>query len=54
MRQVSRGLSNDEIAEKFQISPATVKAHVQNTLRAMGVHSRAHAIQLLMRRGIIK
>jgi DNA-binding NarL/FixJ family response regulator len=49
--QVSYGLSNDEIATAFGISVETVKEHVQNILRKLGVRDRTQAAVMVVRRG---
>jgi DNA-binding NarL/FixJ family response regulator len=43
LRLISRGLSNDTIAEQLQISPHTVRTHVQNILMKLGARSRLEA-----------
>ena len=43
----SEGLKNDEIARKLHLSPATVKKHVQNGYRKLGVSSRAQLVRRL-------
>lgn len=40
---IENGLSNRQIAAAFQIELATVKNHVHNILRKLGVHSRGDA-----------
>lgn len=40
----SQGLSNSEIAHRLGLSPHTVKSHVHNLLRKVGVATRAEAI----------
>jgi DNA-binding NarL/FixJ family response regulator len=43
LRHVGYGLSNDEIAQSLEISVETIKEHVQNILRKMGVQDRTQA-----------
>ncbi|MBI5303920.1 MAG: hypothetical protein HY868_17420 [Chloroflexi bacterium] len=44
LRLVSAGLSNQEIADCFCISTCTVKTHLENIYRKLGVNSRTQAI----------
>ncbi|NLG55218.1 MAG: response regulator transcription factor, partial [Rhodococcus sp.] len=39
---VAGGFTNKEIAERLQISPGTVKSHVHNVIRKLGVVRRGH------------
>ena len=41
---LSAGLSNREIAERYSISASTVKTHIENIFRKLGVNSRTQAI----------
>lgn len=41
---VRDGFTNQRIAEKLELSPLTVKNHVQNILRKLGVANRAQAV----------
>ena len=50
---ISEGLTNREIGERLYISEETVKAHIRGLLAALQVHSRAHAVAVGFRRGII-
>jgi DNA-binding CsgD family transcriptional regulator len=43
----SEGLSAREIADLFVISPHTVRTHIKNAYRRLGVHSREEAAQLI-------
>lgn len=43
------GRSNREIADTLVLSPETVKSHVSNVLRKLGVANRAEAVARLMR-----
>ena len=43
LRQVASGVSNREIALRLQISPHTVKTHLYNVFRKIGVPNRLQA-----------
>ncbi len=45
LEAISSGLTNNEIGEKFFISEKTVKAHVYNLFKKMGVNSRTQAVK---------
>ncbi|WP_162907385.1 response regulator transcription factor [Allorhizocola rhizosphaerae] len=49
--QLSRGLSNRQIARALGMSEATVKSHLYAAYRKLGVSSRSEAILELLRRG---
>jgi DNA-binding NarL/FixJ family response regulator len=49
--RVAEGLQNKEIAQKLDISVATVRNHVHNLLDKLGVHSKLEAISLAYREG---
>jgi PAS domain S-box-containing protein len=51
---MAEGLSNPMIAEKLVLSPATVRFHVSNILRKLGVASRTEAVALAMREHLIE
>jgi DNA-binding NarL/FixJ family response regulator len=48
------GLSNKEIGERLYLSPDTVKTHLGNIYRKLEVESRAHAVAVALRRGLLK
>ena len=48
LQAISSGLTNLGISEKFFISEKTVKAHVYNLYKKMGVKSRTQAIKKAM------
>ncbi|HET7746364.1 MAG TPA: LuxR C-terminal-related transcriptional regulator [Vicinamibacteria bacterium] len=51
LRCVAQGLQNKEIAQKLDLSLATVRNHVHNTLEKLGVHSKLEAVSLAFRSG---
>ena len=53
LRLVADGCSTGTIASLLFISPETVKSHVANALERLGASSRAHAVALLYRRGLL-
>ena len=50
LRLIGRGCSNQEIAELLVISEATVKSHVCDSLRRLGLRYRAAVMVLLVDR----
>jgi PAS domain S-box-containing protein len=50
---MAEGLSNPKIAEKLVLSPATVRFHVSNILRKLGVTTRTEAVALAMRQNLL-
>jgi DNA-binding NarL/FixJ family response regulator len=53
LQRVSRGLTNKEIAGELSISHETVKEHVKNMLRKIGVADRTQAAVWAVRKGFI-
>jgi DNA-binding NarL/FixJ family response regulator len=53
LEQLARGKSNDAISEIFVLSPNTVRTHIQNVIKKMGVHSKLEATTLALQLGII-
>jgi DNA-binding NarL/FixJ family response regulator len=51
---VAAGLRNDEIAERFVISPATVKTHVSRSLRKLDARDRAQLVAIAYQLGIVR
>ena len=45
------GLSIEGIAARLEISPHTIRTHVQNVLTKLGVHSKLQAITFAIRTG---
>jgi DNA-binding CsgD family transcriptional regulator len=44
---VATGLSNEEVGERLFVSPATVRTHLHNVFRKLGVRSRVQATLLV-------
>jgi DNA-binding NarL/FixJ family response regulator len=53
MALVAAGLRNDEIAERFVISPATVKTHVSRALRKLDAHDRSQLVAIAYQLGLV-
>lgn len=52
LTRVSRGMTNEEIAEELNISARTVRNHIANIYGKIGVHSRAEAVVWARERGL--
>jgi DNA-binding NarL/FixJ family response regulator len=50
---VAEGLSNDEIAERLVISPATAKTHVSRTMLKLGARDRAQLVVIAYQSGLV-
>jgi DNA-binding NarL/FixJ family response regulator len=53
LRQMARGLGNQEIAEKLFLSEATVKTHVAHILDKLGVENRVQAVVAAYESGLV-
>jgi len=53
LRLVAQGLTNAEIAADLVITERTVKAHVTSIFNKLGVNSRAEAVAVAMRNGLL-
>jgi len=50
---VSKGKTNEEIATEWYVSESTVKTHLRNAHAKLKARSRAHAVALAIRAGLI-
>ena len=53
LQLISDGLVNREIGQRLFLSEETVKSHVRHLLAKLQARSRAHAVAVGLRRGII-
>jgi DNA-binding NarL/FixJ family response regulator len=53
LQLISDGLVNREIGERLFVSEETVKSHVRHLLAKLQARSRAHAVAVGLRRGLI-
>ncbi|MGW0817994.1 response regulator [Streptomyces viridiviolaceus] len=53
MELVAAGLSNDEIAERLVLSPATAKTHVSRIMSELGVRDRSQLVVLAYESGMV-
>ncbi len=53
LRLVTNGLPDREIADELSISPRTVQSHVLSILTKLGARSRAEAVAIAIRSGVI-
>jgi DNA-binding NarL/FixJ family response regulator len=51
---VAEGLSNKEVAEVLQISPATVETHRAHLMDKLSIHSTAELVLCAVRKGVIR
>ncbi|HWQ23510.1 MAG TPA: response regulator transcription factor [Gaiellaceae bacterium] len=51
---LARGLSNEEIAKEFWVAPQTVKFHLTNIYRKLGVKNRTEATRLAYQHGLVE
>jgi DNA-binding NarL/FixJ family response regulator len=54
MALVADGLTNDQIAHKLYMSPATVRTHVSRAMTKLGVRDRAQLVVLAYETGLVR
>jgi DNA-binding NarL/FixJ family response regulator len=54
MALVAGGLSNDEIADRLYVSPATAKTHVHRAMTKLGARDRAQLVVLAYETGLVR
>jgi DNA-binding NarL/FixJ family response regulator len=54
MALVGEGLTNEEIAERLVVSPATAKTHVSRTMVKLGARDRAQLVVFAYESGLVK
>ncbi|MFH9980302.1 response regulator [Streptomyces sp. NPDC017179] len=52
--QVAGGCSNDEIAERLEVSPLTVKTHVNRAMAKLGARDRAQLVVIAYESGLVR
>jgi DNA-binding NarL/FixJ family response regulator len=53
MALVAAGLSNDEIAQRLVVTPATAKTHVSRVMTKLRAHHRAQLVTLAYESGLV-
>ena len=51
LQLMADGVPREEIARKLNMSPLTLRTHVQNILTRLGVHTKLEALALVIRQG---
>lgn len=54
LRLVAEGLSNNEIAERLSLSPATIKSYISRLLTKLEARDRAQLVILAYENGVVK
>lgn len=54
LMELAKGGTDREIAAKFVVAEGTVKTHIHNILRKLGVRNRTQAVAFVLRKGLIE
>ncbi|MEU5838006.1 response regulator transcription factor [Streptomyces diacarni] len=54
LTRVAAGLSNDEIADRLDVSPLTIKTHVNRTMAKLGARDRAQLVVAAYESGLVR
>jgi PAS domain S-box-containing protein len=54
LQLIADGMTDREIAARLVLSPATARTHARNLIGKLGAHTRAQAVAIGIRRGVIE
>ena len=54
LESIMRGLTNNQIAMQFEISPESVKTHIAKLFEKIGAASRSEAVSIALRKHLLK
>ena len=54
LESLTRGLTNNEIAMQFEISPESVKTHIAKLFEKIGAGNRSEAVSIALRKHLLK
>jgi len=54
LRLLASGLSTTAMCDELNIAPKTVSMHIQNAMKKLDVHTRAHAVALAFQLGLVE
>ena len=54
LQMIAEGLTDREVAARLTLSPATARTHARNLIGKLGAHTRAQAVAIAIRNGVIE